>query len=115
MNKLVYLITRKKHSSKLTRALLAHGFSITELEGSGGFSQEKLAIIMLGTDESKIETILGLARKNSAAREEISINGVPLPVLGQEDLVQTQSGNKARIKVGGTIVFITPLDRIEKI
>lgn len=115
MNKLIYIITRKKHAAKLTRDLLAQGFYITELEANGGFSKEKLSLIILGTEESKIDTLLRAAKKNCSAHEEITVNSVPLPVLGQEDLVQSQSGNKVRIKVGGAIIFIMPLDQIEKI
>lgn len=115
MNKLVYIITRKKHSAALVKDLLARGFYITELEASGGFSKEKLSIIILGMEESKIDTLLQAAKKNCSSHEEITVNGVPLPVLGQEDLVQSQAGAKARVRVGGATLFISPLDRIEKI
>lgn len=115
MNKLVYIITRKRHAANLARDLLARGFYITELEASGGFSKEKMSIIILGTDEAKIPALLQAAKKNCSAREEISVNGVPLPVLGQEDLVQSQASAKARVQVGGATIFIMPLDRIEKI
>ncbi len=115
MNKLVYIITRKKHATNLIKDLLAKRFFITELEANGGFSREKLAIILLGTEENKIETLLQITKENCASHEEININDVPLPVLGQEDIIQSRASDKVRIKVGGATVFITPLDRLEKI
>lgn len=115
MNKLVYIITRRKHSAALAKDLLARGFYITELEASGGFSREKLAIIIVGTEESKIDSLLQAAKKNCSSHEEITVNGVPLPVLGQEDLVQSQAGAKVKVLVGGATIFISPLDRVEKI
>lgn len=115
MNKLVYIITRKKHAANLIKDLLAQKFFITELEANGGFSREKLSIILLGTDEEKIDNLLQITKKNCSSHEEININGVPLPVQGQEDIIQSQAGDKVRVKVGGATVFITNLERMEKI
>jgi uncharacterized protein YaaQ len=115
MSKLVYIVTRKKNCANLTRDLLTNGFYITELEGWGGFSREKLSLILLGTDESKIESLLKIIKKHCSTQEEITVNGVPLPSLGQEDLLQSHSSDKVRVKVGGATVFIAPLDKIEKV
>lgn len=115
MKKLVYIVTRKKHSGNLVKDLLAQGFFVTELEANGGFSREKISIILIGTEAEKIETLIQIAKKNCSSHEEINVNGVPLPVQGQEDLIQSQTGDKVRVKVGGATIFISPLDRIEKI
>lgn len=115
MKKLVYIVTRKKNAASLIKDLLASGFHITELDASGGFSKEKISIVMLGIEQIKMDALLQVTKKNCSSHEEINVNGVPLPVSGQEDLVQSQSGDKVRVKVSGATIFIAPLDRIEKI
>ncbi len=113
--KLLYVITSKKNSNKLTKALLKAGFHITVMEASGGFTKKKFSVIMLGLDENKVDEVVKLAKGCCQTHEAMTVNNVPIPTLGQEDLVQSQTTKTVEIKVGGATIFVVPLDEIRKV
>jgi len=113
--KIVHIITSKKNSNNLTKSLLKEGFHITVLDAAGGFTKKKFSVIMLGIDESKIEKIIELAKGCCQSHEMKTVNNVPIPTLGQEDLVQAQTTKTVDIKVSGATIFVSPLDEIYKV
>ena len=113
--KLLYVITSKKNSTKLTKAFLDEGFYITALESTGGFSKKKLVIIMLAVPEKSVYQILRIVKKCCPVQIKASVNSVPIPTIGQEDIVQAQSTQTVKVREGGAAIFIAPLDKIHKI
>lgn len=113
--KLVHIITSKKNGNKLTKSLLGKGFHITVVDGLGGFTKKKFSVIMLGLEERKINSIVKLAKNCCQTHKERSVNNIPIPTLGQEDLVQSQPTKTVDIKVGGATILVSPLDEIHKV
>ncbi|MFC1721864.1 cyclic-di-AMP receptor [Patescibacteria group bacterium] len=113
--KLLHVITAKKNSNNLTKILLDAGFYITVMEASGGFTKEKFSIIMLGLEEEKVDEVVKLARNCCQKHDVQTVNNVPIPTLGQEDMVQSQTTKTVKINVGGVTILISPLGEIRKV
>jgi len=113
--KLAHIITSKKNGSKLTKALLEKGFHITVSEGLGGFTKEKFLIIMLGIEEKRVTNLLETVRACCPSQQQRTVNNVPIPTLGPEDLVQAQPTKSVNIRISGATVLISPLEEIYKL
>jgi len=113
-SKLVHIITHRKNTNALTKKLVGAKFLVTVMEAQGGFTKEKFSVSMLATEESKIEEIVKIVKSCCAAHKEMTVNSVPIPTLGQEDLVQGRATKSVSVKIGGATILISPLDRIAK-
>lgn len=113
--KLLHIITSKKNSNTLTKSLLDAGFHITMIEAQGGFTKKKFSIIILGLKEEKIDQVKKMAKGCCQRHDVQTVNNVPIPTMGQEDMVQSQTTKTVKIKVGGATILVSPLDEIHKV
>ena len=85
------------------------GFSITILSSTGGFLKKKSVTIMIGVEESKLQTVLAILKRRAGNRQQLSYatmaTGTSCPSV---PLVPVQ------VRAGGAVVFVLDLEQFEK-
>ncbi len=104
--KLIYVIVRNIDSTRVTEGLNAKGFYVTKLASTGGFLREGNTTLLIGTEEEKVDEVIELVKKECGPRQQIISNPV-----GSAEFYSTQ----VMVNVGGAIIFVTDVDRFERI
>ena len=104
--KLIYAIVRNNDSGKVTESLNSKGFYVTKVASTGGFLRQGNTTLLVGTEEDKVEEVLDILRKECGPRQEIFTNPVGSFNYGTTNIMTT---------VGGATVFVTDVERYEKI
>lgn len=104
--KLIYAIVRNIDSSHVTGALNKKGFYVTKLASTGGFLREGNTTLMIGTQEDKVDEVIEIVKKECGPRKQIYTNNVGIGEYDSMNMV---------VNVGGATIFVTDVDRFEKI
>ena len=104
--KLVYVIVRNIDSSYVTEALNKRGYYVTKLASTGGFLREGNTTLMIGTEESKVDDVINIVKKECGPRQQI----ISTPIA-QAEFASTN----VAVNVGGATIFVMDVDRYEKI
>jgi uncharacterized protein YaaQ len=104
--KLVYVIVRKADSGLVTDSLNKKGFYVTKIASTGGFLREGNTTLMIGTDEDKVDEIIDIVKRDCGPRQQIISNPV-----GPAEFTSM----KVVVNVGGAIIFVTDVERFERI
>ncbi|MBU1166965.1 cyclic-di-AMP receptor [Patescibacteria group bacterium] len=110
--KLIIIITHDENAKDLEATLLEKRYSLTKLDSVGGFLQKKNTTFLLATKKEKVDEVIELTKKVAKTKEET----VSAPVFsgdGMESMLA--SGSQVTVEVGGAMVFVMPLERMEKI
>jgi uncharacterized protein YaaQ len=108
--KLVIAVVHNEDARVLIDALLAHEYRATWLHSSGGFLKQSNATILVGVDEEKVEDVVGLVRANCRARTQ-TVSPMP-PIMEPGEFFMPYP---LEVEVGGAVVFVLPVDRLERI
>jgi len=108
--KLVLAIVQQKDRDRLIDELTEAGFQATVLASTGGFLREGNSTIMLGIDEGAIDRVLEAVRKTCRTREQF-MTPIP-PVVEPVDSYVTYP---VKVQVGGAIIFVLNVERLERI
>ena len=109
--KLVFAIIHNDDSADLTDALMDNGFYMTKLNSTGAFLGTGNVTLMIGTETDRVDELMDIIKEHCHSREEIVAGGISShlpPGLHHQ-------GYPFKIKVGGAIVFVTDVERFEKI
>lgn len=104
--KLIYVIVHNIDSGHVTEALNGNGYYVTKLASTGGFLREGNTTLMIGTEEDKVDHVIEIVKKECGPRQQI----VTSPINSGEYAAMGVSVN-----VGGATIFVTEVDRFEKI
>ncbi|WP_343209258.1 cyclic-di-AMP receptor [Anaerolentibacter hominis] len=110
--KLIYAIINDDANDVISE-LNQNGFSVTKLATTGGFLRKGNTTLLIGTDEEKVQDVIDIVKKNCAQREQLVYN-TPIPPAGGLG-VGCYMPTPVNIEVGGAIVFVTDVDRFEKV
>ena len=105
--KMITAIVNKKDAGDVCDALTEARFAFTKMATTGGFLKDGNATLLIGTEDERVEDVLGIIRKHCAKRME----AVP-PVVNAN--VPAFGYYKTEIPVGGATVFVTDVERFEK-
>lgn len=108
--KLVFAIVHNEDSHKVTKDLNENGFSVTKLSSTGGFLRSGNTTLLVGVEEENLDDVIGIIEKNSRSRTQL-IN-YPIPAVGIEGMLVT---NPVEVVVGGATIFVTNVERFEKV
>lgn len=107
--KLVFAIVHDEDGSKVMDELNKGGFSVTKLCSSGGFLKAGNTTLLVGVEETGLDTVMDIIKRKSKSRKQVinssmTPNGmggmfVPYPV---------------EVVVGGATVFVLDVERFEK-
>lgn len=105
--KLIFAIVNKDDSGAVSSALTQAGFSVTKLATTGGFLKAGNTTFLVGTDDSRVDEIVSIIEQHSKKRTQM----VPTSAYG----TPTYSSFPVEVTVGGATVFVTDIERYEKL
>ena len=105
--KMITAIVNKKDAGEVCDALSEGKYAFTRMATTGGFLKAGNVTLLIGTDDEKVDDALQIIRKHCAKRME------PMPAVVNAG-VPAFGYYKAEIPVGGATVFVSPVERFEK-
>jgi uncharacterized protein YaaQ len=108
--KLVVAVVHNEDARVLIDALLAREYRATWLHSSGGFLKQSNATILVGVEEAQIDEVVGIVRENCRARTQ-TLSPIP-PIMEPGEFFMPYP---LEVEVGGAVVFVVPIERLERI
>ena len=106
--KLVTAIVNKEDSKDVCNELLKAKFYVTRLATTGGFLMAGNMTLMIGTEDERVDECIACISKCCKQRTEI-VPGTASLGVGLESTMPIQ------VTVGGATVFVTNVERFEKL
>ena len=107
--KLIMSIIHNDDARPLIDALMRRGHRATVISTTGGFLREGNATVFVGTEDEKVEQVLGIIRENCHTRTQ-HLNPLP-PVMEPGEMYLP---TPIEVEVGGATVFVIDVDRFER-
>jgi len=107
--KLVLAIVQEKDAGRLIDALTETEVQATMLASTGGFLREGNATILTGVEDHQVEGVLVVIKRICQRREQL-MTPIP-PVVEPVDSYVTYP---VKVEVGGAIIFVLHVDRMER-
>ena len=106
--KMITAIINKEDTRTACSELIRAGFSVTRLSTTGGFLMAGNTTLLLGVAEEKVDACIEVIRKCCHQRSTVVPN-----VAGYTDV--GPDVEPMEIRVGGATVFVTNVERFEKL
>ncbi|MCL1822602.1 MAG: cyclic-di-AMP receptor [Oscillospiraceae bacterium] len=106
--KLVYAIVNNDDSHPVSNALTQSGFSVTKLASTGGFLMSGNTTFLVCSDDDKVDEIIGIIRERSRKRKQFVPSAASFST-------ENYTGFPVEVSVGGATVFVTDIERFEKV
>ena len=106
--KLVTAIVNKEDSKAVCNELIKAKFYVTRLATTGGFLMAGNMTLMIGTEDERVDECIACISKCCKQRTEI-VPGTASLGVGLESTMPIQ------VTVGGATVFVTNVERFEKL
>ena len=103
-------VVQNEDAGPLVAALLERDFRATRLHSSGGFLKQTNATVMVGVAEEQLDDVLAVIRENCHARTQL-VNPIP-PIMEPGELYMPYP---LEVEVGGAMVFVLPVERVERL
>ena len=103
--KLIFAIVNKDDSNMVASALIRAGFPTTKLATTGGFLKAGNTTFLLG--DSRVDEVIEIIAKYSKKRTQM----VSSTIYGASEYTTFP----VEVTVGGATVFVTDVDRYEKL
>ena len=107
--KLIIAIVHDEDERKVMDELNDNGFSVTKLCSSGGFLKSGNTTLLAGVGEDKVQEVIDIIEKKSKVRKQMVNNSVyntpGMPLMA----------DPVEITVGGATIFVTNVERFEKV
>ena len=105
--KLIIAIVSNDDANKVQSELTKNGFSITKLATTGGFLMSGNTTLICGTQDEKVDKAISIIGELSKKRTQM----VPSSTYG----TSTYASFPVEVTVGGATVFVTDIERYEKL
>lgn len=106
--KLIFAIVSNDDSSKVQTGLTMAGFQVTRLSSTGGFLMAGNTTFICGTEDDKVDEFINIVKENSKPRSQtVAASGS----FG----VYPYAAYPLEVSVGGATIFVTGIDRFEKV
>ena len=106
--KLIVAVLRKEDEADTIAELNKKGFFVTELATTGGFLMAGNMTLLIGTEDERVDACIACISKCCKQRTEI-VPGAASIGLGLESAMPIE------VTVGGATVFVTNVERFEKL
>lgn len=104
--KLVLAVVQNKDSSELQKALVHADFHVTRLSSTGGFLRAGNTTLMVGTEDQKVNELLGLIKAHCRSRTQIIS-----PISSLDSVTDGYIMHPVEVEVGGATVFVLDVDQ----
>lgn len=106
--KLIFAIINNDDSSAVSSALTKKGFFTTKLASTGGFLMAGNTTFLIGTEDEKVDEAIEIISEHSKKRTQL------MPSAASYGMGMYTS-YPIEVTVGGATVFVTDVDRFEKL
>ncbi|MCL2108111.1 MAG: cyclic-di-AMP receptor [Oscillospiraceae bacterium] len=106
--KLIYAIVNNDDSHSVSNALTQSGFSVTKLASTGGFLMSGNTTFLVCSEDGKIDEIIEIIKEHSRKRKQF------VPSTGSYGTGE-YAGFNVEVSVGGATIFVTDIERFEKV
>ena len=103
--KLVVAVVQDRDSQAVTGALVKHGYRVTKVSSTGGFLKRGNATLLIGCEDSMVESLVTVIRNACEPVAELVI-GSP---------TDTAAGMPTSVAVRGSTVFVIEVERYERL
>lgn len=107
--KLVIAIVNTADSSQLSSSLTKAGFGVTKLATTGGFLKQGNTTLLIGIDDDRLDEVLAVIKKRAGRRTEMQ------PIHSASAYPNIMAPTSVETTVGGATVFVTDVERFEKL
>lgn len=107
--KLIYAIVSSDDTNAVSTALTKEGFFATKLATTGGFLKAGNTTFLICTEKEKVDRAIQIITKHSKKREAM------LPSAAGGYGVSTFTPFPVEVTVGGATIFVTAVEKFEKI
>lgn len=109
--KLITAIVQNDDANKLIAALRENGFSSTKMSSTGGFLSSGNTTVISVVEDEKVDAEIEVIRKICKVKKKITAAIPP----SSFSTVGGYLPQTIEVTVGGAVVFVTPIERFEKI
>ena len=106
--KLITAIVNKEDSKNVCNELLKSKFYVTRLATTGGFLMAGNVTMLIGVEDEKVDEVISIISEHSKQRKEI------VPSTASYGIGVT-TAFPLEVTVGGATVFVTNIERFEKL
>lgn len=110
--KIIYAIVSSDDGTRVTDVLNEHQFSVTRLATTGGFLKKGNSTLMIGTEKDRVDEAIELIKDTCGQRQKITCN-VPTPNISSISAGYMMM--PMSVELGGATIFVTDVERFEKI
>lgn len=107
--KLIFAIINNDDSHSVQSALTQNGFQTTKLASSGGFLMAGNTTFMICSEDERVDEALNVIKTHSHKRQQFVPNASSSLNGG------TYTSFPVEVTVGGATVFVTNIERFEKV
>lgn len=101
-------IVNKEDAKQVCNHLIQEGFSVTRLSTTGGFLMAGNMTLMIGTDDEKVDPCIQIIAQHCKQRTEV------VPSTASYG-IGVATAYPLQVTVGGATIFVTNVERFEKL
>lgn len=109
--KLMFAIINNDDSHAVQSALTKNGIQTTKLASSGGFLMAGNTTFMICSEDERVDEILEIIKAHSHKRQQFVPNSQSL----SSSTAGAYTSYPVEVTVGGATVFVTNIERFEKV
>ena len=106
--KLIIAIVQDEDAARLVSNLMNEGYSVTKLATTGGFLMAGNMTLLIGTEDERVDDCIKVISRCCKQRTEI-VPGTASIGVGLETAMPIE------VTVGGATIFVTNVERFEKL
>lgn len=110
--KLIVAIVQDEDASRLVNSLMKDGFGVTKLATTGGFLRAGNTTLLVGVDDDKLQTVMGIIEKVCKSRKQMA--AAPSTMTGMSGMYNAAS-YPVEVTVGGATIFVLSVDQFVKL
>lgn len=107
--KLLFAIVNGDDSASVSRALMKNGFFATKLASTGGFLSAGNTTFLICTENGKVDDAIQIIASKSRKRKQYVQHTIP------GISTETFGSFPTEVQVGGATIFVTDVERFEKV
>ena len=108
--KLIYAIVNNDDSHDVSSSLTKSGFFATKLASTGGFLMSGNTTFMICVDDDKVDDVINIITERSRRRKQY------LPATNIAGAAMHGAASfPVEVSVGGATIFVTDVERFEKV
>lgn len=107
--KLIFAIVNNDDGHSVSSALMKSGFFATKLASTGGFLMSGNTTFMMCVDDDKVDVVIEVISNKSRKRQQL------VPAANVGGIEMQGASYPVEVSVGGATVFVTDVERYEKL